>query len=136
MTELLNCVIEYETPKVVTVHNVSIGQYQDVECFLQLRVGLCRTAEAGAAAGGDSLRGTVPAVVRPGLPGVQRGRVQHHHQGGRQAARADLDWSAGEGLLGVAAGQGGPGQAAVRAGVGRGGLRGAARRERGLLRNN
>ena len=25
LNKLLNCVIEYETPKVVTVHNVSIG---------------------------------------------------------------------------------------------------------------
>ena len=27
----------------------------------------------------DPLRGSVPAVVRPGIPGVQRGRVKHHY---------------------------------------------------------
>ena len=34
-----------------------------------------------SAAAGGAVRDAVPAVVRPGVPGVQHRGVQHHHQG-------------------------------------------------------
>ena len=34
-----------------------------------------------SAAAGGAVRDAVPAVVRPGVPGVQLRGVQHHHQG-------------------------------------------------------
>ena len=40
-----------------------------------------RPVEAQLAAVRGAVCGPVPAVVRPGVPGVQLRGVQHHHQG-------------------------------------------------------